>query len=139
MTKQILDVGNCRFDHNAIRRLVEGNFDARVTQAHAREDTLHALRANQFDLVLISRKLDRDRGDGLDLLKAIKADEQLAGVPVMLITNYPEHQDLAEAAGAERGFGKSDLSDPATLGKLSRILHDGGATDSGPSPSEHAG
>jgi CheY-like chemotaxis protein len=139
MTKQILDVGNCRFDHNAIRGLIESNFDAQVIQTHTREDTLQALRADRFHLVLINRKLDRDRGDGLDLVKAIKTDEQLAGVPVMLITNYPEHQELAEAAGAERGFGKTDLSDPGTLGKLSRILHNGGATDSGPSPSEHAG
>ena len=47
---------------------------------------------------------------------------QLAAVPVMLVTNYAEHQKLALAAGAEAGFGKQELRDPKTIEKLAQFL-----------------
>ncbi len=75
-----------------------------------------------FDLVLINRKLDADYSDGLEILQAIKADPQMAAVPVMLVTNYAEHQDAAVAAGAVRGFGKLEYGDPQTLEKLRPFL-----------------
>jgi hypothetical protein len=40
----------------------------------------------------------------------------------MLVTNYPEHQQEAVAAGAEPGFGKAELGQLATRDKLSRFL-----------------
>jgi hypothetical protein len=40
----------------------------------------------------------------------------------MLITNYPEHQDAAEALGAIRGFGKLEFNNPETLARLEPIL-----------------
>ena len=43
-------------------------------------------------------------------------------IPVMLVTNYPEHQQQAIAAGAEPGFGKAELASPATLAKLAKFL-----------------
>ena len=112
MPKRVLDVGQCVPDHSAIRRLVESNFDAQVVQAHNHEETLAHLGEGPFDLVLINRKLDRDYSDGIEILKAIKADAALADVPVMLITNYADHQELAQAAGGEAGFGKDSLSTP---------------------------
>jgi CheY-like chemotaxis protein len=122
MSKRVLDVGNCRPDHAAIRQLIEGNFAATVIQADRRQDALAALRSDPFDLVLINRRLNRDYSDGIDVIRAIKDDEALAGVPVMLITNYAEHQQEAIHAGAEPGFGKLELSDPTTLGKLGQFL-----------------
>ncbi|MBI3465410.1 MAG: response regulator [Planctomycetes bacterium] len=120
--KRVLDVGQCVPDHAAIRRLIEGRFGAQVVQTHGPDDTISALRAGQFDLVLINRKLDTDYTDGIDILRAIKSDPDLAGVRVMLITNYPEHQQAAIAAGAEEGFGKAQLADPATHERLRRFL-----------------
>jgi CheY-like chemotaxis protein len=58
----------------------------------------------------------------MEILKQIKADAQLRQVPVMLVTNYADHQALAVAAGAEPGFGKLALDTPDTLEKLSRFL-----------------
>ena len=49
-----------------------------------------------------------------EVLEAIKSDPHLAEVPVMLVTNYPEHQALAVAAGAVPGFGKNALNSPQT-------------------------
>jgi two-component system chemotaxis response regulator CheY len=122
MPKRVLDVGNCSMDHGAIRSMLERQFHASVTQTHGPEDTLELLGRETFDLVLINRKLDRDYSDGLDILNAIKADDRLAAVPVMLITNYPEHQQTAVAAGAEYGFGKKELYAEDTQTRLAKFL-----------------
>ncbi len=122
MAKRVLDVGQCGPDHAAIRRLVQGGFGAEIVQADRLDDALAALRKQPCDLVLINRKLDIDYSDGIDVLRALKAQSDLAGIPVMLVTNYPEHQQAAIAAGAEPGFGKAELSQAETREKLARFL-----------------
>jgi CheY-like chemotaxis protein len=126
MTKLVLDVGNCVPDHSAITRFLTSRFDCEVLQADAAEDALVAIRARDVDLVLVNRKLDVDYSDGVEVLRQIKADPKLASVPVMLITNYPEHQEAAMALGAIRGFGKLEFNKPETLERLRPIL--GGET-----------
>ncbi|RIK76006.1 MAG: response regulator [Planctomycetota bacterium] len=120
--RRVLDVGNCRPDHAAIRRLVEGGFGAEVVQAHGLDDALAELLSGRFDLVLVNRKLDRDYSDGIDIIRAVKADPALATTPIMLVTNYAEHQDAAVALGAERGFGKLEFDKPETRERLARFL-----------------
>ncbi len=130
MTKQVLDVGNCSFDHASLRGLIESNFDATVSQAHGEEDALTALRVGTCDLVLVNRILDRDHSEGIELIRKIKADERTARVPIMMITNYHEQQQAAMEAGAEHGFGKQAVSDPDTLSKLAGILGERGSNSS---------
>jgi len=120
--KRVLDVGNCSVDHAAVRQLIKSNFEAEIVQTHGPADTLEALRGGAFDLVLVNRKLDRDYSDGIEIVKQIKADPQVSAVPVMLLTNYPEHQQAAVAAGAEPGFGKLEFPKPETRERLSRFL-----------------
>ena len=122
MTKRVLDVGNCAADHGALRRLIEGAFDAEVVASHSRPEALAALREESFDLVLVNRRLDRDSSEGLEVIRAMKADPDLAGTPVMLLTNYPEHQQAAIEAGARPGFGKAELHEPTTLERLREAL-----------------
>jgi CheY-like chemotaxis protein len=122
MAKRVLDVGNCGVDHAAIRGMLEQTFEAEVVQADGPEDALALLQKSPFDLVLINRKLDHDYSDGLDIIKTIKADKELTGVPCMLITNYPDQQEIAVAAGAAYGFGKKELRSPATHERLARFL-----------------
>ena len=110
MTKRVLDVGNCGPDFASINNFLTTHFDCELAQAHGLEDTLEQLKAGDFALVTVNRKLDQDYSDGIEIIKAIKADPNLAGVPVMLVTNFPEHQDAAEAIGAVRGFGKLELN-----------------------------
>jgi CheY-like chemotaxis protein len=76
----------------------------------------------KFDLVLVNRLLDRDGSQGLDIIRKIKSHPDLSVVPVMMLTDYPEHQQRAVEAGAEPGFGKSELHSPETLDKLRRFL-----------------
>ena len=120
--KRVLDVGNCDPDHSAICRLVEGNFAAEVVRAHGWDDAETILKEEPFDLVIVNRKMDRDYTDGMKIITAMKAAPALANVPVMLLTNYPEYQDQAVAAGAERGFGKLEYDDPKTKAKLAQFL-----------------
>ena len=120
--KRILDIGQCAADHWSIRQLIEGNFDARVDGADNASEALEKLRGEQYDLVLVNRLLDVDATEGLEILAAIKSDPSLASTSVMLVTNYPEHQAAAIAAGAEPGFGKGSMNQPGTLDLLASYL-----------------
>ncbi len=122
LKRRVLDVGNCVPDHASIRRMLTKNFDVDVLQTNGQQDTLELLRSESVNLVLINRKLDHDYSDGVEILKQIKADPALAQIPVMMITNYAEHQDAAESLGALRGFGKLELNSSETQQKLAKIL-----------------
>jgi two-component system chemotaxis response regulator CheY len=122
MSKKVLDVGQCGPDHASIRNYLTNHFDVEIVQTHGLADTMSELRTSRFDLVLINRKLDADYSDGIEIVRAIKTEAETQHVPVMVITNYPEHQDAAEAAGAHRGFGKLEFDRPETKEKLAAIL-----------------
>ena len=122
MPKLVIDCGNCGPDFNSIRQMVTSNFDASVVQTHGAEDTLELLREQEVDLVTVNRKLDRDYTDGMEVIKQIKADPELNEIPVMLVTNYEEHQVTAMEAGCVRGFGKLAIGEPATKELLTAYL-----------------
>lgn len=122
MPKRVLDVGQCRPDHYALARFLTSNFDVEVDCADQLPDALQTLRTRGYDLVLVNRKLDADYSDGTAVLAAIKSDEALRSVPVMLISNYADAQAAAVAAGAVPGFGKAELSDPASVEKVRVVL-----------------
>jgi CheY-like chemotaxis protein len=122
MPKRVLDVGQCVPDHATIRSYLTRNFGCEVVQVDDAPAALAQLNAGGFDLVLVNRQLDIDHSEGLDVIRQIKADSKIAGVPVMMVTNYPEHQDAAIAAGAIRGFGKREYQKPETREKLAAIL-----------------
>jgi len=122
MTKRVLDVGQCARDHATISAFLRRHFACEVAQAHHAEDALEQLKSGHFDLVLVNRKLDVDYSDGIDVIRKMKADQATASVPVMLITNYPEHQEAAVAVGAIRGFGKLEFDKPETLERLATAL-----------------
>lgn len=122
MPKRVLDVGNCGPDFAAMMRMLSRQFGCEVLQANGATDALAALRAGGVDLVLVNRKLDMDYSDGIDVIRLIKADPAVGTTPVMLISNYPEHQDAAVAIGALRGFGKLELEKPETIERLEAVL-----------------
>jgi CheY-like chemotaxis protein len=122
MPKRVLSVGQCVPDHTTLAGYLRSNFAAETTKVDLADEALAALRKGPYDLVLINRKLDADYSDGLEILRAIKADAHIAAVPVMLVTNYKEHQDAAVASGGVRGFGKLEYGDPQTAEKLRPYL-----------------
>jgi CheY-like chemotaxis protein len=122
MAKRVLDVGQCGPDHSSIRSYLTRNFDCEVVQVDDAVGALAELQAGQFDLVLVNRKLDCDYSDGVDVIRTLKGEPKAASVPVMLVTNYPEHQEAAIAVGAIRGFGKLEFEKPETRERLAEVL-----------------
>lgn len=122
MPHRILNVGQCGPDHSSIRSYLTANFDCEVDLADGPEDTLHALGQREYHLVLVNRKLDRDYTDGIEVIRQMKAHPDHAEVPVMLITNYPEHQQAAVEIGALHGFGKLEFHKPETMERLKGVL-----------------
>src|SRR5262249_19532861 len=110
---RVLSVGQCMADHGSISHLL-GDLGAEAVAAHSAAEAVERLRQGPFALVLVNRVFDADGGSGLDLIRALKADEQLRAVPVMLVSNYPDAQAEAEAAGAATGFGKAGLHSAQT-------------------------
>lgn len=122
MGARVLSVGQCGMDHAALERLLAERFEATIVPVDSRKAALDRLAAESFDLVLVNRLLDRDGTDGMDVIREMKQVSGLERVPVMLVSNYPEAQAAAIAAGAAPGFGKRELRDPATIAKLAAFL-----------------
>ena len=55
----------------------------------------------------MNRIIFNDGQEGLDLIRIAKREE--LSTPVMLVSDLPDAQSQAVAAGAVPGFGKSDL------------------------------
>ena len=118
----MLDVGQCGADHSSIQMRIAAHFDAVVDRARSVEDALRAMRQRRYDLVLVNRVIFADGGDGLELIRQVRQDPALADVPMMLVSNYPEAQAEAVAAGARPGFGKAGLHQKATTERLAEFL-----------------
>lgn len=106
--KKVLSVGQCDFDHGSIEARLRGLFGASVVPVDGADEAKALLGREKFDLVLINRVFDADGGSGLTLIEALKGPSQS---PLMLVSNFPEAQAQAVAAGAVPGFGKSALGD----------------------------
>lgn len=119
--KHVLSIGNCGFDNGSLRSLL-GALGAEVAAAEDWSDAAALLRRQSFDLVLVNRKLDADGGDGMEIIRELKQSPEFQATPVMLLSNYPEYQAQAIAAGAEPGFGKSHLHSRDTSELLKKYL-----------------
>jgi two-component system chemotaxis response regulator CheY len=102
--------------------MLTSGYDVQVLRAAQLTDALQVLSSNAVDLILINRKLDIDYSDGTEILKQLKQDGQFRHIPVMIVTNYPEHQQAAVAEGAEFGFGKLQYKEAATHERLGKFL-----------------
>lgn len=122
--KTILSTGQCGPDQAAIAGFLNEHFDVEILTSDLPADTLDLLRSQSVDLVLINRKLDADYSDGMQILEMIQDDSELAGIPVMIVSNFAEAQDAAVAAGAVRGFGKAELSSPGARQLVADVLAD---------------
>ena len=122
MTKKVLSVGNCSYDHGQLTHQLSEHFQAQVVAAEHTEEALERLRAEPFDLVLVNRIFDGNGQQGLDAIRRMKAEPELAGTPVMLVSNYPEYQQEALSVGAEPGFGKDQFKTLHSVEGLRRFL-----------------
>jgi hypothetical protein len=112
-------VGHCWADRMGLRSVVKRAVrGARIERA----DDLSALRSylGGGAVLLINRELGGgfDTGNGVELIRQLA--ETGDAESAILISNYPDAQEQAAAAGALPGFGKSQLRDPATEQLLRR-------------------
>jgi hypothetical protein len=115
-------VGHCGPDSYMLRSAVK--YAAREAEVRMINDesALDAALEQGADLLLINRVLDGGftHHEGTGLIGAIKA--RGATARLMLISNYPDAQRAAEAAGAMPGFGKSEIGTSKMRDALTRAL-----------------
>lgn len=119
---RVLSVGQCGYDHGQIERHLRRRFGAVVEAASTFPEAVEKLSETPFDLVLVNRINDADGSPGLDLIQTLKSDPALTTIPVMLVSNYEDAQQKAQALGALPGFGKSNLTSPESTEKLKSVL-----------------
>jgi two-component system chemotaxis response regulator CheY len=122
MAKRVLSVGQCGADNWSISRTLEKAFAVEVVPAATSREALDRLRQESFALVLVNRIFDVDGASGLDLIRHVKADNELAATPIILVSNYADAQQQAVAAGAAPGFGKAALGSPEMQNRLRVFL-----------------
>jgi PleD family two-component response regulator len=120
--KRVLSIGQCGADHASISNALDRYFAAEVVPAEDWSEALSHLRRTTFDLVLVNRLLDANGSSGLAVIKEFMASEAFHRLPVMLVSNFDDAQREAIQAGAKKGFGKSALSNPATMERLRPFL-----------------
>ena len=115
-------VGHCGPDSYMLRSAVKYAVkDAEVRMLNSDRDLNQAIEAGA-KLLLINRMLDGgfDNEGGIELIQAAKFD--WPDVRCLLISNYPDAQASAEAAGAMPGFGKSQIGSPAMKTALANAI-----------------
>lgn len=120
--KTVLSVGQCAPDHAALSQFLAQHFGVQILTADLPAETLEILRSRTVDLVLINRKLDVDYSEGMDILRAVKDDPELASTPIMIVSNFEDAQQAAVAAGAVYGIGKAELTSQAARDRVAAVL-----------------
>ncbi len=120
--KRVLSVGQCFADHSAIARFLSDHFGATAIAVDSAGQAFEQARRETFALILVNRVFDADGASGLEFIRAIKEDDGLRSIPVMLVSNYEDAQAQAVRAGAVLGFGKAALSHPQASARIEPFL-----------------
>ena len=89
-------------DFSTMRRIVKTclrqlGFD-NVTEAVDGQQALDTLRAQPFQFIVSDWNMPNMMG--IDLLKAVRADEKLKGIPFLMVTAEAQKENIIEAAKA---------------------------------------
>src|SRR6266550_3518158 len=106
---KVLLVGHCGPDNSYMRMVVRSaDPGAQVVMADDQRE-LRAALDQGVDLILFNRELGYgfDEEYGVDVIKYLKSN--YPSLKMMLVSNYPEAQQEAIAAGALPGFGKREI------------------------------
>src|SRR5437588_11921476 len=110
MPKKVVLVGHCGPDSSFLRIAVSKvGRDVQVVSADDSAELNQLLDADGVDLLLLNRQLDYgfDQDEGVALIPKLR--EKYPQLKLMLVSNYPEAQAAAVAAGALPGFGKREI------------------------------
>ena len=115
MPKKVALVGHCGPDSSYLRMTIaKAGRDIQVLSADD-DGELKRVLDGGVDLLLLNRQLDYgfDEQEGVALIRKLRAAHPR--VKLMMVSNYPDTQAAAVAAGALPGFGKRELSSPRVL------------------------
>ena len=118
-------------DFSTMRRIVRGLLkEMGCNNADEAEDgvvALNLLRASKFDFVVSD--INMPNMNGFDLLKAIKADEQLRHIPVLMVTAEARKEDIVLAAqSGAAGYIVKPFTRATLEEKVQKILQKMAAT-----------
>ena len=118
-------------DFSTMRRIVKGLLkEMGCNNADEAEDgvvALSMLRASKFDFVVSD--INMPNMNGFDLLKAVKADEQLRHIPVLMVTAEARKEDIVLAAqSGAAGYIVKPFTRATLEEKVQKILQKMAAT-----------
>lgn len=116
-TTLVLLVGHCGPDAFFMRSTV-GRFVPGAEVRMVNDQSALDVALPDADLLLVNRVLDGkfDASGGIDMIGQLSIGS--TPPPMMLVSNYADAQEQAEAAGALPGFGKSELGKPQTRERI---------------------
>ena len=105
---RVVLVGHCGADTGMLRHAI-ASVDPDIEVATEHDQEAVEKWAEQGSLLLINRVLEGRffSSSGVDLIRQLK--DKAENSRMLLVSNYADAQQEAEAAGAIRGFGKSDV------------------------------
>jgi DNA-binding NarL/FixJ family response regulator len=110
MAKKVLLVGHCGPDSSYLKLAVKKAIgDVEILSADDSQELTRALETSNPDLLLFNRELGYGftPDTGVEAIRTLRSS--LPETKMMLVSNYPEAQQAAQAAGALPGFGKREL------------------------------
>jgi two-component system chemotaxis response regulator CheY len=111
-SKKVLLVGHCGPDASYLRIAIRSALGEATILPVDDQTEMNRIIQDGVDLVLLNRELDYgfDPTTGVEMIQALKP--KFPKLKMMLISNYPEAQSAALAAGALPGFGKREIGSP---------------------------
>jgi two-component system, chemotaxis family, chemotaxis protein CheY len=122
MAKKVVLIGHCGPDSSYLRMAVSAA-ERGVQIVMAEDDeSLKRVLDQGVDLLLFNRVLDYgfSEEEGVNLIRKLRP--HYPQVKMMLISNYPDAQAAALAAGASAGFGKREVGSERVKSLLREAL-----------------
>lgn len=119
--KKILIIEDDKFLAKMLARMLESHQYQTILASNGKEGLIKAS-GGGVDLILLDIMLPDI--DGFDLLQTIKKDEKVKAIPVIIMSNLGQPEDInqGKALGAKDYLVKSDLSLDEVVEKIRKVL-----------------
>ena len=119
--KELLVVDDSKVMRDMVVACLRGIPDARFTQAASALEAIERLSLGRFDLVLLD--LNMPDTSGIEVLEFVRAQDNLKGLPIVVVTTRGDEASRASAlaAGATL-FMTKPFTPEAIVGEAQRLL-----------------
>jgi two-component system chemotaxis response regulator CheY len=126
--KKVVLVGHCGADSSYLRIAVSSVQTGISVVSVDDEESLAAALTADAELILINRIIDWGFDDQAGVALIARLRRTHPNVKTMLVSNYPDAQQAAIAAGALPGFGKREIGSAKVKELLRSALAESNAT-----------